>query len=183
MENNKLPDTPWHIGYTKKDEDDPRRHKARCYHYKKGMCGLLANYGDKCIGSSHCIHYAESKEEFEALSESQMTIEEIQEANIRKYRKSLEPKKERLAREGCMLQYKGSREIKECLVCGDRLNHLGYTLQQCKFCGMYFVNAEEYENVIDIVKAEPVLLMNISRKKNKGSVENKKKGIYVVCRK
>lgn len=27
---NKLSDTPWHVGYTKKDENDPRRHKARC---------------------------------------------------------------------------------------------------------------------------------------------------------
>ena len=26
VENNRLPDTPWHVGYAKKQEDDPRRH-------------------------------------------------------------------------------------------------------------------------------------------------------------
>lgn len=35
---NQLPDTPWHIGYITKDENDPRRHKARCVHYRDGVC-------------------------------------------------------------------------------------------------------------------------------------------------
>ncbi len=37
MENNKLPDTPWHVGYAKKEESDPRRHKARCIYLKEGI--------------------------------------------------------------------------------------------------------------------------------------------------
>lgn len=30
MDANQLPDMPWHIGFVKKDEWDPHRHKARC---------------------------------------------------------------------------------------------------------------------------------------------------------
>ena len=55
VENNRLPDTPWHVGYAKKQENDPRRHKARCIHYRDGQCGWKANYSGKCIGSSHCM--------------------------------------------------------------------------------------------------------------------------------
>ena len=55
VENNRLPDTPWHVGYAKKQEDDPRRHKARCIHYRDGQCGWKANYSGNCLGSSHCM--------------------------------------------------------------------------------------------------------------------------------
>ena len=39
METKKVPDTPWHIGFIKKDESDPRRHKAinKCLLIKKKM--------------------------------------------------------------------------------------------------------------------------------------------------
>lgn len=67
VENNRLPDTPWHVGYAKKQEDDPRRHKARCIHYRDGQCGWKANYSGKCIGSSHCMDYSESLEDFKKL--------------------------------------------------------------------------------------------------------------------
>lgn len=63
VENNRLPATPWHVGYAKKHEDVPRRHKARCIHYRDGQCGLKANYSSKCIGSSHCMDYSESYED------------------------------------------------------------------------------------------------------------------------
>ena len=33
MDEKRLPDTPWHVGFVKKEEDDPRRHKARCISY------------------------------------------------------------------------------------------------------------------------------------------------------
>lgn len=98
VENNRLPDTPWHVGYAKKQEDDPRRHKARCIHYRDGQCGWKANYSGKCIGSSHCIDYSESLEDFKKLQESRKTAEQIERDNIDKYRKSLEPKKEQLER-------------------------------------------------------------------------------------
>lgn len=67
MENNRLPDTPWHVGYAKKEESDPRRHKSRCVYLKDGICkcGYDGCYTRKCGGSSHCLHYSESLEEME----------------------------------------------------------------------------------------------------------------------
>lgn len=61
---NKLPDSPWHIGYTKKKEDDPRRHKARCFYYDNstGICasGDSRYRGIRCGGSAHCEAYRET---------------------------------------------------------------------------------------------------------------------------
>lgn len=63
LESNRLPDTPWHIGYTKKEENDPRRHKSRCIYKQDGIChqGKSGAYTLKCPGSSHCLFYAESE--------------------------------------------------------------------------------------------------------------------------
>ena len=55
---NKLPDTPWHVGFAKKEEDDPRRHKARCIYYNVGNCKYK---GGKCSGSAHCKRYSEDE--------------------------------------------------------------------------------------------------------------------------
>ena len=57
FEGNRI-DTPWHIGYAKKDEDDSRRHRARCRNYdnESKKC-ILINIG--CVGSSHCMKYNE----------------------------------------------------------------------------------------------------------------------------
>ena len=54
MENNRLPDTPWHVGYTKKEDSDPRRHKARCVYFKDGKCTCRYNrcYALQCAGSA-----------------------------------------------------------------------------------------------------------------------------------
>lgn len=58
-----LPDTPWHLGYAKKKEDDPRRHKARCiYYYKTNKtceCTKSPCYLFNCGGSAHCKYYKE----------------------------------------------------------------------------------------------------------------------------
>ena len=64
---NKLPDTPWHMGYTKKEESDPRRHKSRCIYIKDGICkcGREGCYMRKCGGSAHCIHYSEESDDIE----------------------------------------------------------------------------------------------------------------------
>lgn len=64
MDNHQLPDTPWHVGYTKKEENDPRRHKSRCVYLKNGICrcGVDGCYTRKCGGSSHCKHYSEVSE-------------------------------------------------------------------------------------------------------------------------
>lgn len=63
MENNRLPDTPWHVGYTKKEDSDPRRHKACCVYFKDGKCTCRYNrcYALQCAGSAHCKHYSEKQ--------------------------------------------------------------------------------------------------------------------------
>lgn len=63
MEKKILPDTPWHLGYAKKEENDPRRHKSRCIYLQDGKCrcGNSGAYTLKCPGSSHCIHYTEEE--------------------------------------------------------------------------------------------------------------------------
>lgn len=63
MELTKLPDTPWHIGYVTKDENAPRRHKARCVYNAGNKCKhprMLA-----CYGSAHCKFYAETEAQAE----------------------------------------------------------------------------------------------------------------------
>ena len=79
MENNKLPDTPWHVGYAKKEESDPRRHKARCIYLKEGICrcGYDGCYTRKCGGSSHCIHYSDKVEEIESDKREQIRLETL----------------------------------------------------------------------------------------------------------
>lgn len=78
LENNRLPDTPWHVGFVKKEEADPRRHKARCVHIRDGNCtfGKCGNFMLECTGSSHCSYYAESEEQWEQVYLNTRTAEE-----------------------------------------------------------------------------------------------------------
>lgn len=66
-ENKQLPDTPWHVGYALKEEDDPRRHKARCRYNVDGICKRTASgsFMLKCAGSAHCKFYNEKLEDKE----------------------------------------------------------------------------------------------------------------------
>lgn len=68
MDYKKLPDTPWHIGYVKKDEDDPRRHKSRCVYNNGDRCNNP--YMLRCVSSSHCKYYAEDWETAERFKAS-----------------------------------------------------------------------------------------------------------------
>ncbi len=43
-----------HLEFLHKDEDDERRHKTRCVHYKDGYCKY---YKRKCYGSRFCEVY------------------------------------------------------------------------------------------------------------------------------
>lgn len=71
MAKERLPDTPWHIGYIKKDEDDPRRHKARCVYNDGKRCSHSRVVA--CCGSSHCRFYAETWDEAELYRKSMST--------------------------------------------------------------------------------------------------------------
>ncbi len=65
----RLPDTPWHIGYIKKDEEDPRRHKKRCVFNENNHC-KNSHLNGECYGSSHCKYYAEDWETAEKYENS-----------------------------------------------------------------------------------------------------------------
>ena len=74
-----LPDTPWHIGYVKKEGGDPRRHKARCVHIdSNGICKCPKSgcYTLKCNGSSHCKFYAETIGQWQSVRRNTLSIEE-----------------------------------------------------------------------------------------------------------
>ncbi len=166
MYNNKLPDTPWHVGYAKKKENDPRRHKARCIHYRDGKCGWKANYSGRCIGSSHCMDYVESREDFKELQESRKTVQQIERENIDKYKKNLELKKEKIERGNSPYKHAKCENLTHCLVCDEHLYKEKYSLKRCKYCGMFYVNIEDStrDEIMDIVKADPIFVMNIKRK-------------------
>lgn len=78
MEKIGLPDTPWHVGYVKKEENDSRRHKSRCVHISCGICtyGKLRSYMKNCPGSAHCKYYAENEQQREEVYLRTRTIEE-----------------------------------------------------------------------------------------------------------
>ena len=49
---------PAHLEFLHKNEDDERRYKTRCVHYKDGYCKY---YKCKCCGSKFCEVYKEPK--------------------------------------------------------------------------------------------------------------------------
>lgn len=69
----RMKDTPWHIGYVKKKENDPRRHKSRCSHYRvDGSCGFYSRF----IGSAHCPEYVDVILQKEKTAYKEMRREE-----------------------------------------------------------------------------------------------------------
>lgn len=135
----RLPDTPWHVGYAYKDENDPRRHKARCIHYnnQKCMCMLV-----RCTGSSHCKFYAERYEEWEEYLEEMKTEEEKAEedATLRALKYRIEKQKfvRSLLNSGkYMTKYKMLATMMYCPFCGERLKDL-----RCPFCLAQFVKCK-----------------------------------------
>lgn len=68
MPYSKLPDTPWHIGYIRRDEMDERRHKSRCVYNDGKLCNNA--YMTYCYGSSHCKYYAEDWDTAKKFEES-----------------------------------------------------------------------------------------------------------------
>lgn len=89
MEKHGTPDTPWYVGYVKKEETDPRRHKSRCAFFYDGICycGQYMLYSKECNGSSHCIHYSEEFfDESEKLREKHLVVKTIRDNHIKQKR-------------------------------------------------------------------------------------------------
>ena len=62
---NRLQGTPWHTEQIHRAENDDRRDKRRCKHYKDAYNSCERRCG-KCIGSAHCMEYeAMTDEEFQ----------------------------------------------------------------------------------------------------------------------
>lgn len=97
----KMPDTPWHMGYPKKQEEDPRRHKSRCVFYKKGTCSCVKSdcFAIKCFGSSHCTCYAETKYQADRTQEALTPSLDKVIVSGRNLSKSIDVKKELKAKE------------------------------------------------------------------------------------
>lgn len=141
----KLPDTPWHVGYTKKKEADPRRHKARCIFYKKDKtCRCLNSpyFRSKCGGSAHCMYYEEPEElELELDAEAKKivnenrrakTVEEEAEERAYRYKQRKIAQRKKLEMIGAEELHKRYGKALVCPVCGEdfRPNKV------CPYCGL-----------------------------------------------
>lgn len=131
-----LPDTPWHIGYAYKDEQDPRRHKAWCIHLENKICkcGMSGCYMTNCAGSSHCKYYAEGQSQWDEYVEAMKTAEEKNEeaAEIRAalYRKEKrEYVREQLVSCTYNRRYRFMPAMLKCPFCQGRMKGL-----KCDFC-------------------------------------------------
>ena len=142
MNNNKLPDTPWHIGYAKKEETDPRRHKARCAHYDNGNCKFVSG---KCPVSAHCKKYSEEdRERHNHVS-----------YGIQQNRVWFSDKIKSFCHDNYQKErWKYLREINECPICGNRLEKyepLKYMSKLCSKCKVLYVNEDVYVTYTDEV--------------------------------
>ena len=142
----KLPDTPWHIGYAKKEESDPRRHKARCIFYTPSHCtnGRCGCFMRKCGGSSHCIYYAESEKQWEEVREKTKTIEDIKreiqaknDERSKAYQKSILLKAAALRKADryTFRQYR-FEDMHRCPICDSKLSD--GNVKFCRYCRAYF---------------------------------------------
>lgn len=165
-----LPDTHWHVGYAKKKEDDPRRHKARCVHNQNGPCSTTRSYyyGQRCGGSSHCSEYALSMSDYKKSLDDRKTAEEIAYDNQQKYIAALAPKKEALSKSDNPYRYRPTEQLRKCLICDEPLKKMGNTLKKCSYCGMYYVNVNHLNDtdISNIIRDDWVFSMNMSKNLN-----------------
>ena len=132
----KLPDTPWHVGYAYKNENDPRRHKARCIHLDKMICkcSLSGCYLMRCAGSSHCKCYSEEKSQWVRYLNELITDEERNEQSAETraalYRKERQEfVQAQLLSSTYHKRYKFLPAMVNCPFCRERMRNL-----KCNFC-------------------------------------------------
>lgn len=94
-------------------------------------------------------------------------FKQIERDNIDKYKKILESKKGKQERSNNPYKYRKVNDLNRCMVCDEHLFKEKYSLKRCKYCGMFYVNIEDFtrDEIMDIVKADPIFVMNI-RKNN-----------------
>ena len=143
---NKLPDTPWHMGYAKKEESDPRRHKGRCIFYTKSHCKNVRSgcFMLKCNGSSHCKYYAESANQWEDVLEKTKTIEDInREKQAENDARSKAYQKKKMLEAAALLKtdrysFRDRRfdDLHRCPICDSKLSD--GNVKFCRYCRAYF---------------------------------------------
>ena len=145
----KLPDTPWHIGYTKKKAADPRRHKARCRFRSADICycSKSSDYQCRCKGSAHCLYYQEDCEAEKYRDEEVLriivenhrakTIEEEAEERAQKYKKKKISERIELEKIGEEALRKRYGRALECPVCSEDLRLTKNKKEKiCPYCGL-----------------------------------------------
>ena len=136
--NRNMPDVPWHIGYAKKEDDDPRRHKARCIHYEKGKCYYKPSreYGKRCMGSSHCDYYSETYDYTSEIDESVNEKKSRERAD--EYHQKYIDRKNKLAKDDTFRIDQVLRGGSKCPICGSLLTKRTKTLLKCSLCEAFF---------------------------------------------
>ena len=142
MAKQQLPDTPWHIGYTKMKESDDRRLNKWCVHYDASICRCpkSACYRLRCGGSSHCKFYAVDKKTSQKIERDNRTQMEIDAKYRREYVDKLKPKMLTLISSLDDRRYHPVQSLKDCYVCGSKLLELGKHRKQCRLCHMEYVD-------------------------------------------
>lgn len=149
-ESKKLPDTPWHIGYAKKEVDDPRRHKCRCIYLTAGICqcSRCETFLLKCPGSSHCRCYAETMFQDELNKEQSLSFEEESNKRAEKYRKAFQSKcKKMLFSDNGQFKNLNFNNMRNCPICNEKLISLSASKKDCHYCGAIFIKVETVEEI------------------------------------
>ena len=134
--NTKLPDTPWHVGYTLKDENDPRRHKVWCIHLKnkKCTCRPCSCYMTRCVGSSHCTFYSLSDNQWKAYLEEMKTDEDRADDNADLHREQKREYVRALLENGKYAKkYRFFPKMINCPFCYQKIKGLSFPYCRAKF--------------------------------------------------
>lgn len=144
MDGKILPDTPWHLGYTKKEPNDPRRHKSRCIYLKNGEChcGTSGAYTLKCPGSSHCICYAETERQKKDNIKKHKSIDMESKERADQYRKRMQKKAHQLMQTQKLKFWESNVDfMRDCPLCGERFPNRqndSAEYRECRYCGAIY---------------------------------------------
>lgn len=149
----RLPDTPWHIGFIKKEEDDPRRHKSRCI-FKEGStckCGDCISYMRRCSGSSHCRDYAENYLQAEENRIKNKTIVQETRERAADYQTKMRIRVQKMLEEDPLKFSHLHFGMLDCPICKQKFiskslkEARAQTKKSCNFCGAVFVKVNKDE--------------------------------------
>ena len=146
-----MPDTPWHIGYAKKEKGDPRRHKGRCIFLnkttKKCANTNCITFSLKCPGSAHCLSYAETKEDWTKVWKKTRSIEQEKRDKLLEsvdradqYRRNkIKERIEKAQQDPCRFKGRSVKGINYCLLCQEKLVTIG-SGKECPYCGAVYAS-------------------------------------------